>query len=464
MCSASRCGIARDLDRGFLNIRRLAREYLDLGLESSADAVTKELASLRELLQRGMTEIKNPERHRLVEEVGRNAETYAQSFGQLVALRRDREKLVKETLDPLGTNLQRGFDALIAAAGKAGNGDVEVLGYKGRQQLMLTRVNVSKQLERNDKASADATQAAFVDLAAAAQALETATRGTEFQKILEELQTGLTGYRDVSGKATDINRKMDDLANGTMREMGGKVVTDTESIKASGIAEEQQEERDTLSTMASASSLILYLSIGGLVLGVVLAWLIGRGISGPVVRMCAAMRALAGGDKTVEIPGVGRKDEIGQMADTVAVFRDNMVEADRLRVETERSQGRGGSSPQDEHAASCRYVRGRHQGRGQFGRLAGHRDAVRGTVDDPHRRNGDAAGNRGGRRGGAGLGKCADGGDRGRGTIGVRPGDRPAGGSIVEDRRPGGDGGGSHQHDGRGARIARRSASARWCS
>ena len=67
-----------------------------------------------------------------------------------------------------------------------------------------------------------------------------------------------------------------------------------------------------------------------------LAWLIGRGISGPVVRMCAAMRALAGGDKTVEIPGVGRKDEVGQMADTVAVFKNNMIEADRLREETER--------------------------------------------------------------------------------------------------------------------------------
>ena len=39
-------GIARDLDRGFLNIRRLAREYLDLGLESTFDAATKELASL----------------------------------------------------------------------------------------------------------------------------------------------------------------------------------------------------------------------------------------------------------------------------------------------------------------------------------------------------------------------------------------------------------------------------------
>jgi HAMP domain-containing protein/uncharacterized protein YoxC len=331
-------GIARDLDRGFLSLRRLAREYLDLGLESSVDAGTKELASLRLLLQRGMTEIKNPERHRLVEEVGRSVEAYAQSFNQIVEWRRERERLVKESLEPIAASLQHGFDALIAAAGKAGDGGVEMLGYKGRQQMMLTRVSVSKQLERNDQPSADATQASFVDLVAAIQALDTATKGTEFRKLYEDAQTGAAAYRDVAGKATGINRKMDDLANSVMRDMGGKVIADAESIKASGIAEEQQEERDTLSTMDWTSSLILYLSIGGLVLGGVLAWLIGRSISRPVIGMCAAMRALAGGDKTVDVPGVGRKDEVGQMADTVQVFKNNMIEAERLRTENEQQK------------------------------------------------------------------------------------------------------------------------------
>ena len=42
-------------------------------------------------------------------------------------------------------------------------------------------------------------------------------------------------------------------------------------------------------------------------------------------------------------PRLGRKDEIGQMADTVQVFKDNMIEADRLRAETEQHKTRGGS-------------------------------------------------------------------------------------------------------------------------
>ncbi len=161
-------------------------------------------------------------------------------------------------------------------------------------------------------------------------------RAQSYRKNFDDLQAGVTNYRDSYRKAADLERGIDTMANGTMRDIGQQVQTDTESIKASGIAEEKQEEHDTLSTMASTSSLILYLSVGGLLAGAVLAWLIGRGISRPVVGMCVAMRALAGGDKTVEIPGVGRKDEIGQMAETVAVFKSNMIEADRLRAETEQ--------------------------------------------------------------------------------------------------------------------------------
>ncbi|MBO1081632.1 methyl-accepting chemotaxis protein [Roseomonas haemaphysalidis] len=58
-----------------------------------------------------------------------------------------------------------------------------------------------------------------------------------------------------------------------------------------------------------------------------------RSISGPVSAMTAAMRRLADHDMTVEIPGVGRGDEIGGMAVAVQVFRDNMATADRLAVE-----------------------------------------------------------------------------------------------------------------------------------
>jgi methyl-accepting chemotaxis protein len=79
-------------------------------------------------------------------------------------------------------------------------------------------------------------------------------------------------------------------------------------------------------------------AIGGVValiiaLGAV-AWLIGA-LSRPVEAMTRAMGRLAGGDLNVAIPAVGRRDEIGHMADAVLTFKQNAEEKVRLEAEAE---------------------------------------------------------------------------------------------------------------------------------
>jgi methyl-accepting chemotaxis protein len=64
-----------------------------------------------------------------------------------------------------------------------------------------------------------------------------------------------------------------------------------------------------------------------------LSLLIGQSISKALSAMVRAMTRLAGGDFAVEIPGLSRKDEVGEMAGAVQVFKTNMVEAERMRVE-----------------------------------------------------------------------------------------------------------------------------------
>ncbi len=59
------------------------------------------------------------------------------------------------------------------------------------------------------------------------------------------------------------------------------------------------------------------------VLGLVLAALVGLSITRPTLRLAAAMRTLAAGNYDLEIPCRQRRDEIGQMAATVQVFRAN---------------------------------------------------------------------------------------------------------------------------------------------
>ncbi|KOX60007.1 hypothetical protein ADL19_03055 [Streptomyces purpurogeneiscleroticus] len=76
----------------------------------------------------------------------------------------------------------------------------------------------------------------------------------------------------------------------------------------------------------------------------VVGFLLARSITRPLSAFTAALRRLAGGEMNVTIPGRGRRDEIGQMAEAAGVFRDSMIQAQTLsaeqRAEQERRQER----------------------------------------------------------------------------------------------------------------------------
>ena len=67
-------------------------------------------------------------------------------------------------------------------------------------------------------------------------------------------------------------------------------------------------------------------------------WMVRRTVVAPLGGITDGMGALAGGRFDIDVPGIGRKDEIGQMARAVVIFRDAAVDKQRLEKETEESR------------------------------------------------------------------------------------------------------------------------------
>ncbi len=357
-------GIARDIDRTFVVIRRFVREYAISGVETNVDAVKQQQTILQDQLRHGLDQVHNPERRRALEDIARSVGIYFVQFDKVVVAMRQLATLEKTGLDGVGGTQQKSFDALRNAAktvtrqgvvrpdsianieGDAGaaatdsanpdTGDVAGLANKGFEQLLVARLDVNKFLGRHDASVAADAETTFAALNTTLQALDGATKGTAYRKTFEDLRSGVAAYREAFHQATALQAATNAMVNGTMREMGEKVQTDAEAIKTSGIADEQQDEQTTLSTMDQTSTLVLCMAIGGLVLGAGISWLIGRGIAGPVTAMAAAMHQLAAGNLNHEIPALDQKDEIGQMAQAMLVFRQNAQEARRLQGEAER--------------------------------------------------------------------------------------------------------------------------------
>jgi methyl-accepting chemotaxis protein len=77
-----------------------------------------------------------------------------------------------------------------------------------------------------------------------------------------------------------------------------------------------------------------------LVLALAVSMFVARGITGALQRMTGAMKDLAGGKLDVEVPGIGRRDEIGEMADAVEVFKSNAAARQGLEAEQKETATR----------------------------------------------------------------------------------------------------------------------------
>jgi methyl-accepting chemotaxis protein len=164
-----------------------------------------------------------------------------------------------------------------------------------------------------EKAKLAQAQQAYLDLTAAFE--------TEMLPLLQQ-----------GGSIDEQVRAIDDKIDGAAAGLAEGLLAIRQSIDAESAA------HDAVFDETGARNAWAGMGLAGIAALVALgvAFTLTRTIARPVKAMTAVMNRLAGGDTGVTIEGTGRRDEIGDMAKTVRVFQENMIESDRLRAEQER--------------------------------------------------------------------------------------------------------------------------------
>ena len=306
--------IVRDVDYGFLEFRRFVREFSLSGDENLIAEARKRQEALAKGIKQGLDEIRNPERRARMADINEQFQQYARNFDKLVVLKQEQNKLTREALDPIGAKSLAMLEELQALAAKAGNSNNVVMGGEAVKQLLLARLNVNKLLGRHEQSSAQAAEKALTALKTALTALGAGIVNDDARRLFAEASANTDKYADAYHKAAKDAHEVDVLANGSMAKEAQALAAAADDVRQSGVAEEARIEHETIDLIASTESLIVVLAIGSLVLGILLAWLIGRAISKPVIGLCAGMRELADGNFDVVLPGLGRGDEVGDMA------------------------------------------------------------------------------------------------------------------------------------------------------
>jgi methyl-accepting chemotaxis protein len=261
-------------------------------------------------------------------------------FEKATELEVERTKLATETLSVAGPKLAEDFETILAKAVKEGNSNAAILAGEGARQALSARLYVNLLLDRHEAAAAEQAEASFHALLKTIEQLEKVSANAGFKAELDEVKALVPAYEAAFKSGEEIDEEIEKLVHEEIAEASEEIIAEAEKVKSAAHAEEARiaEEITTIVTQSEWTS--IGFSLVGFVLGLAMAWIIGRGISSPVKSLAAVMLRLSNGERDVLVTGANRKDEVGEMAGALQIFKENMIAAEKLRAEQQIQRDR----------------------------------------------------------------------------------------------------------------------------
>jgi len=322
------------IDRDITDLRRAAMSFVhtqdDLSvrqIQTLIPAIKSEITAMKETTSEA-------DRKAKIAEMEKVFVAYADGTEKLILATQKGIKINETRLDPITTKTRDMLTEIYDGSTKDYDLDAAAYASVVQTQNLSARIDTLNYMMESDPKFAEAAKTAIktaqdksVELASyiqnnsarRQQALDLAKMFKDYDTALDEVVAAIAEASKISKEGLAVQARSLTALIKEVREAQTsalqKVAAETRSLT----------EEAEISTSVAAGI--------GIALGLVLAWLLGRGISNPVMGMTAAMQKLADGDTSVEVPAKGRRDEIGKMAGALEVFRSNMVETDRMRAE-----------------------------------------------------------------------------------------------------------------------------------
>ena len=168
--------------------------------------------------------------------------------------------------------------------------------------------------------------------------LEKAALPASLAALLPAVKAGIARYAEAFDKTAPNLLLSDELYYKAVTPPTVHAIAELEKARTSIGAAFKQTTAETDARISGAITTQEMVAGLAVLLGLAIAFLIARGIIGPLSGLTAGMKQLAGGNFGVVLPGLDRKDEVGDMAQAVETFKVKAEEKAREEAETKIRQ------------------------------------------------------------------------------------------------------------------------------
>jgi methyl-accepting chemotaxis protein len=339
--SVSEADLARNIDRELISYRALARYYVVTGKEDDAAAALAAETSLKDAIDQSMRGTTNPARLEQIVRLVREFRIFTKIFADILKLKRDSALLTQNQLTRGGNMLRYKLDDLPSNASDAEFSAIEFGAKKANAQFQAVTALANAFVINADQTVAASAVARLKFVENALHAISSTDE--KIVQGLKEVATLLDEYRQALTKLIGNSKEIDELT-AEMADSAAAIVKGSSAMKADLVSDQQRLESESDATIDETERLIVMLAAGGFLLGALWALILGRGISRPMTAMCKAMRELANGNFDVVLPGLGRRDELGEMAAAVEEFKMQAIAKAERDAEAQDAQNRASSA------------------------------------------------------------------------------------------------------------------------
>ena len=323
---------AEDIDISIGETRLAVREYMQNRDEARIKAAHELLATVRSKIDGLMASPVMKDRHATIRDVVDGTGIYEQNLNRYVSTIQRFWGADQTALDNAGRKLRAGVDDLIVTATRTGATSAQLLAFSALENVMQLRVDVINAVFRPTPEFTSAVEGSVTEVTKALKAIEPHAQAPALRPLMADVTAAAGQYVDAYRKMVSVQAELETFLNGMVTQ-ARRLDKSVGELQTSSEAAQKDASRGIDRAIAFGETLAVTLVALGLLVGGLLAWLIGGSIGSSVAGMTAAMRKLADGDTSVDIPAVGKTDEIGLMAESVQVFKDNKITADRLEAE-----------------------------------------------------------------------------------------------------------------------------------
>jgi methyl-accepting chemotaxis protein len=311
------------------------------GKEDDGKAALAAEAGLKEAIIASMKGTTNPARLEQVVKLEREFRAFTKIFADIVKVKDQSAQITQNQLTRTGMTLRYKLDDLPSNADDAELQLITLGSKRVLDQFQAVAALANTFVINADKATAASALARLKFVDGSLKAISSTSE--KVQQGIKEVSGMLEEYRQALAKLVDNSKEIDELTL-EMTESAAAINQGSGVMKSALLADQNRLEAESNTTIGETEQLILMLAAGGFVLGCVWAFFLGKGISRPMTAMCSAMRELAAGNFDVVLPGLGRKDELGEMAGAVEEFKVQAVARAERDAATQEAQNKAAST------------------------------------------------------------------------------------------------------------------------